>query len=117
MSAISVLAEHRRGELRDVTFEMLVRGRELAEKRGAALIAILLGHQVDNFAQRLSEYADRVILVDHPDLIHFNPEIYRKVLTSLTKNGRPVLVLIGHTAFGVDVAPGLSVDLNLALVT
>ena len=31
MKEIIVLAEHRRGELRDVTWEMLSKGRQLAE--------------------------------------------------------------------------------------
>ena len=43
MSDIFVLAEHRKGEMRDVTLEMLTLGRELAKKTGNTLTAVVLG--------------------------------------------------------------------------
>ena len=43
MREIFVLAEHRQGKIRDITFEMLAKGRELAEKTDSELIAVLFG--------------------------------------------------------------------------
>ena len=53
MAEIFVLVEHRRDEIRDITFEMLTKGREIAKKLNVPLAAILLAHPCDNFANRL----------------------------------------------------------------
>ena len=53
MSKIFVLAEHRKGSLRDITWEMLNKGAELASD--TELVAVLLGHQVGGFDAILVE--------------------------------------------------------------
>ena len=117
MRKIFVLAEHRMGELRDVTFEMLSKGRELAEKVNADLIAVLFGHDVRVFAERLADQTEEVLVVDDLRLENFNAEAYQRVLSSLITKHKPLLTLIGHTAFGVDLAPSLAVELDIPLAT
>lgn len=117
MGEIFVLAEHRRGELRDVTFEMLGKGQELAAALSSPLTAVLLGHNVDGFATALAKYANRVLVVEDERLEHFNSEAYQQVLAHLITQRRPSLVLIGHSAYGMDLAPSLATQLNLPLVT
>ncbi|HDM35940.1 MAG TPA: electron transfer flavoprotein subunit alpha/FixB family protein [Candidatus Syntrophoarchaeum butanivorans] len=117
MSEIFVLAEHRNGELRDVTFEMLSGARNLADKMGATVTAVLLGSGVNEMAEKLKSYANKVLVVDDPKLENFNAEIYQKVLSKLIKDHKPVVTLIGHTAFGMDLAPALAVELGLPLAT
>jgi len=117
MKEIFVLAEHRMGELRDVTFEMLSKGRELAEKVNADLIAVLFGHDVRVFAERLADQTEEVLVVDDLRLENFNAEAYQRVLSSLITKHKPLLTLIGHTAFGVDLAPSLAVELDIPLAT
>lgn len=117
MKEIFVLAEHRRGELRDVTFEMLTKGRGLAEELGADLAAVLLGHNVSGFADQLTKYANRVLLVEDEKLENFNSEAYQRALSSLVKERGPVLTMIGHTGFGMDLAPSLAAELGLPLST
>jgi electron transfer flavoprotein alpha subunit len=53
MAEIFVLVEHRQGQVRDVTYEMLTKGRELAQKTNAQLTAVLLGKDVKNHATAL----------------------------------------------------------------
>lgn len=117
MRGVFVLAEHRRGELRDITLEMLTKGRQLAEQLGAELAVVLLGHRVDDFADALATYADKVVLVDHAQLENFDSEAYQAILSSLLKDQQPVLTLIGHTAFGVDIAPSLAAQSAIPLAT
>jgi len=117
MTEIFVLAEHRRGQVREITFEILTKGRELANKIGAELTAILFGKNVREFAKALSEYAERVFLVDDDRLANFNSEAYQSALKGLIAERKPLLTLIGHTSFGVDLAPSLSVALNVPLAT
>jgi len=75
MREIFVLTEHRRGQIRDVTFEMLTKGRELAEETNTELTAVLLGKDVKEYAKTLSEYANRVLVVE--DANHDGTHILR----------------------------------------
>lgn len=117
MKEIFVLAEHRQGQIRDIAFEMLTKGKELAEKTNMDLTAVLLGKDVKKHAKTLSEYAKKVLLIEDAKLENFNSEAYQKVLSNLIKEHKPLLTMIGHTSFGVDLAPSLAVDLNLPLAT
>lgn len=117
MNEILVLAEHRGGELRDVTFEMLGKAGALAEESGGAVTALLLGAGVGDMASRLVSYADEVLVVDHGNLTSFNSAAYQPVVAEIVKSREPSLVMIGHTAFGVDLAPSLAVELGLPLAS
>jgi len=117
MAEIFVLAEHRRGQIRDITFEMLTKGKELAEKTNTDLTAILLGKDVKEHAKTLSEYAKKVSVVEDTRLKNFNSEAYQKVLSHLINERKPLLTMIGHTSFGVDLAPSLAAALKLPLAT
>ena len=117
MKELFVLAEHRRGELRDITFEMLTKGRELSQKINVNLTAVLLGHNVKEFAKSLADHAKRVLVVDDARLENFNAEAYQRVLSHLISERNPSLTLIGHTAYGMDLAPSLATELNVPLAT
>ncbi|RLI22604.1 electron transfer flavoprotein subunit alpha/FixB family protein [Candidatus Bathyarchaeota archaeon] len=117
MGEIFVLAEHRRGELRDITFEMLTKGRELAQKTGSELTAVILGKNVGEYAKTLAEHANRILVVEDEKLEHFNSDAYQKVLSHLIRERKPLLTMIGHTSYGIDLAPSLAIELNLPLAT
>lgn len=117
MGEIFVLAEHRQGELRDVTFEMLGKGQELAAALGAPLAAVLLGHSIEDFATELTKHANRVLVVEDERLEHFNSAAYQQVLAHLITERQPGLVLIGQSAYGMDLAPSLATQLDLPLAT
>ncbi len=117
MAEIFVLVEHRQGKIRDVTYEMMQAGETLASQQGASSTAVLLGHNVKNFAEELALRTSKVLVVEDPQLEHFNSILYQKVLASLIKKYEPVLTLIGHTAFGMDLAPSLSIEAGFPLVT
>ncbi len=117
MSGVFVLVEHRRGSIRDITWEMLNKGAELASGFGAELTAVLLGHGVKGFADELAQRAAQVLLVEDERLEDFNGEIYQKVLSHLLSEHKPVLTLIGHTAFGMDLAPRLAAHLGIPIST
>jgi electron transfer flavoprotein alpha subunit len=117
MERIFVLAEHRKGELRDITLEMLTKGKELTEATGAALDVGLLTSEAGKFTDVLSRYADRVLVVEDKRLENFNSGIYSDVLLSLIAEHKPDLILIGHTSFGMDLAPLLAIELGLPLAT
>ncbi len=117
MREIFCLAEHRRGELRPITLELLGKARGLAEKLEAQVSAVLFGHNVDRFAEQLSSHADKVLVVKDEKLADFNQVAYQEVLSHLMREHEPVLTMIGHTAFGMDLAPSLAVETDLPLAT
>ena len=117
MREIFILAEHRGGELRDITLEMLSKGRELAQIMDAQLVTGLLGHKVAGFSETLKKWAHQVVVVEDQRLENFNADAYQMVLSTIIKERQPDLTIIGHTAFGVDVAPPLAAELDLPLVT
>ena len=117
MNEILVLAEHRDGELRDVTFEMLGKAGALAGSSGGAVTALLLGTGVGDMAGKLTDYADEVLVVDHGNLTNFNSAVYQPVVADVVKSRAPSLVMIGNTAFGVDLAPSLAVALEFPLAS
>lgn len=117
MKEILVLAEHRLGKLRDITFEMLSKGRELARRNGGALITILLGHDVEMLAEELANYADEILFVEDERFKNFNSDYYREVLSHVILERKPSIILIGHTSHGLELAPSLAVKLNIPIVT
>ncbi|HUL36951.1 MAG TPA: electron transfer flavoprotein subunit alpha/FixB family protein [Thermodesulfobacteriota bacterium] len=117
MAEIFVLVEHRQGKVRDITFEMLHAGTTLASQQGASSTAVLLGHNVKNFAEELATKSSKVLVVEDAQLEHFNSILYQKVLSALITKYQPLLTLIGHSAFGMDLAPSLSVEMGFPLVT
>jgi electron transfer flavoprotein alpha subunit len=117
MSDIFALVEHRQGKIRDITFEILAAGQKLASQKGASSTAVLLGHDVKDLAEDLATRTSKVLVVEDENLRHFNSILYQKVLSSLIAKYQPFLTLIGHTAFGMDLAPSLSVEMGFPLVT
>jgi len=117
MAEIFVLVEHRQGKIRDITYEMLGAAEKLASEQGSSSTALLLGHHVKTFADELAARASKVLVVEDAQLEHFNSILYQKILSSLITKYQPFLTLIGHTAFGMDLAPSLTVEMGSPLVT
>lgn len=117
MAGIFVLAEHRKGSFRDITWEMLNKARELASGSGSKLVAVLLGCGVKDLGQQLAQRADQVLLIEDEKLENFNSETYQKVLSQLISEYKPWLTLIGHTSIGMDLAPSLAAELRIPLST
>jgi electron transfer flavoprotein alpha subunit len=114
---IFVLVEHRRGEIRDITFEMLTKGKDLSEKTGKELVALLLGNNVGEMTKQLRNRVNRVVITEDPRLENFNSETYQRVLGTIVGREKPFLLLIGHTAFGMDLAPSFAAQMKIPLVT
>jgi electron transfer flavoprotein alpha subunit len=117
MGKIFVLAEHRHGQIRDITYEILTKARELAERTNSELTVIILGKDVKEQAKTLTEYAKNVLLVQDAKLESFNSEAYKKILSKLITEHKPLLVMMGHTSYGIELAPRLAAALDTPLAT
>lgn len=104
-------------ENRNLTLELLGKGRELADKLRTKLAAILLGKNVKNQANQLIQHgADRVLLMDNPQLEKFQVEPYLSVLTELAVSQKPEIILIGSTRNGKELASRLAAGLETGCV-
>jgi len=115
-SGVLVYCEYREGELAAVSTELLGIGRTLADRRGVALSAVLIGHETGDVAEMLIGYgADVVYRIDHEALEVFTDENYCTVLTAVIKEHQPEIVLAGATAIGRSFIPGVATTLNAGL--
>ena len=117
MGAICVVIEHRSGEVRDISFEMLFKAGELCRELGHVLTAVVLGGKDEMFWDALTRRAERVIAFQDDRIKHFDPGMYGEVLRYLIREERPFLTLIGHTAWGMDLTPALSVKTGFPLIS
>ncbi len=112
---ILVYVEHLKGEIADVSFELLGKGRELAAALGGKVSAVMIGSQCSDLAEQLGK-ADRVICVADMRLANYNPTAYQHALTSVVKEYAPRLTLIGNTSMGMDLAAGVSAETGIPLI-
>jgi len=117
VAEILVVVEHRNENLADVSLEMLSKGRHLADHVSAELLAVIIGKDVNRYAPRLAQWADKVLAVKNDELEDSQAEPYQKTLAPIIKERKPKLVLIGHSSFGMDLAPALTVDVGAPLAT
>jgi len=112
---ILAIAEHRRGELNPVSFELLHLANLL--KGGGKSNAVVLGRNTRVFAEQLAKYADKVLAIEDESLENYDPELYSDVILQVLKGDKPTLVLIGNTISGAELAPCLAVKLNAPVQT
>ena len=103
---IWVFTEQRSGKAADVSFELLSKGRKLAETVGGSLKAVVIGHDVSAIARDTFRYgAQEALLVDDPKLKEYKTSPYSRILNELVDKHRPRIVLFGATFIGRDLAP------------
>lgn len=113
---IWVFAEQKDGVIAPVVFELLGKGRELADQMEAELSAVLLGSDIDGLESELIAFgADQVILVDDPELKHFRDERYARALTELAQKYKPAVILAGATVTGRSFIPRVAVQIHTGL--
>ncbi|MDR3197334.1 MAG: electron transfer flavoprotein subunit alpha/FixB family protein [Planctomycetaceae bacterium] len=101
-----VYAEIQDETLQEVSLELCCKARQLADKLGVQVGAVLPGSNIEKFAQPLISYGvDHVYLVDDSSLADFRTDPYAHVLVELIKKYRPQIVLYGATHQGRDLAP------------
>jgi electron transfer flavoprotein alpha subunit len=117
MGDVLALVEHRQGALRDITFEILACGKDLAGKTGGKLTALVLGEGLDAFVGALKPHADRILAVDSAVFKDFNAASYQMALAEIIEKEKPRFTLMGHTAFGMDLCPPLATHLAAPFTT
>jgi len=110
-----VFAEQRRGVLKNVAFELLSRGRELADTLRTELGAVCLGHDVRDVDRLIAYGADKVYLADSPDLADNQEDYLTHKLVELIREYKPEAVIAGATALGRAFIPRVAAILKTGL--
>ena len=106
---VYVFAQQVDNELSGIAFELLGKAKELAADLSTDVTAVLIGSGVKGLADQLAEYgADKVIVVDDPELKEYRTEPYAHVLPSVINEYKPEIVLVSATAIGRDLGPRVS---------
>ena len=113
---VYVFAQQVDNELNGVAFELLGKGKDLAKDLDTDVTAVLIGSDVKGLADQLAEYgADKVIVVDDPELKEYRTEPYAHALASVINEYKPEIMLVGATAIGRDLGPTVSARVKTGL--
>jgi electron transfer flavoprotein alpha subunit len=112
---VLAIAEHRQGTLRDVSYEVITAGRELADQQGGRLhLAVVGGDQA--FLDQLNR--------EGVDVLHavaageeFNHGEYTQAIEALYGELEPATLLMPNTVNGLDYAPAVAESLEVPLIT
>ena len=103
---VYVFAEQVDNKLSGIAFELLGKAKDLAADLNAEVAAVLIGSDVKGLADELAAYgADKVIVVDDPELKEYRTEPYAHALASVIEKYKPEIMLVGATAIGRDLGP------------
>lgn len=106
---VFVFAQQVDNVLDGVAFELLGKGKDLAKDLNTDVTAVLVGSGVKGLVDELAEYgADKVIVVDDPELKDYRTEPYAHALASVINEYKPEIMLVGATAIGRDLGPTVS---------
>ena len=113
---VFVFAQQVDNELTPIAFELIGKGKDLAKDLNTDVTAVLIGSDVKSLADELAEYgADKVIVVDDPELKDYRTEPYAHALASVIKEYKPEIMLVGATAIGRDLGPRVSARVKTGL--
>ena len=100
-----------------IAYELIGKGKELAKDLGTEVTAVLIGSDVKGLVDDLAAYgADRVIVVDDPELKEYRTEPYAHALASVIEKYKPEVMLVGATAIGRDLGPRVSARIHTCLL-
>lgn len=111
-----VYCEYDDGKVADVSLELLTKGRQLADKLGVKLEAVVVGDKLDGIEKQIFPYgADVVYKVEDKRLYPYTSNPHAAVLINLFKEIKPQICLMGATCIGRDLGPRVSSCLHSGL--
>ena len=113
---VFVFAQQVDNVISNIAYELIGKGKELAKDLGVEVTAVLVGSDVKGLADQLAEYgADKVIVVDDPELKEYRTEPYTHAIASVIKEFKPEIFLIGASAIGRDLGPRVCARIHTGL--
>ena len=113
---VTVYVEHNNGEIHPVTYELIGKARELAEKINHPVYCVFVGNKIkDKCSSLLSYGVDEVFVYDDEELDKFRIEPYAAAVENYISNVKPTIMLFGGTTIGRSLAPRLAARFKTGL--
>jgi electron transfer flavoprotein alpha subunit len=118
MPQFLAFAESRDGELRKVAYEAVTAARQAAGSSGGEVHALVVGPSgIGGQAESLGRYgADVVLVVEHPSLERYNPEVVAATVAERLKTPYRAAFFTA-SAQGRDLAPRVAARLGVSLAS
>jgi len=115
---ILVLSERSNGELAGITYELVAKGREVADQLGVKLAILILGHNLDSLAKTLAGVGvDTVLVADHSSLDQYNTEPYYNVISDVIRDFKPSMFFVGYDYQGIEVGAAIAAQLGATMAS
>jgi electron transfer flavoprotein alpha subunit len=109
MNNLFVYLEIEDGIVKDVSLELLTKGRSLAKQLNCKLEAVAIGYQLENIPEQVFPYGVDVLhLADDKRFVPYTTQPHASVLIHLFKEEKPQIALLGATSVGRDLGPRVS---------
>ncbi len=113
---IWVFLEQKNGKVQSVAYELLAKAQELAKKVGCDVSGVLIGNKLENQLDELIFCgADKIYLVEAPELTNFQDEPYTNILVELVKKYKPEILLCGATNIGRSLISRVAINIKAGL--
>jgi len=113
---IFVYCEIEDGKIADVSFELLTKGRSLANDLKCNLEAVLIGSNLKGLETQVFPYGvDTLWTADSSNLYPYTTLPHTSILVDLFKKEKPQIALMGATCIGRDLGPRVSSALHSGL--
>ena len=109
MNSVFVYCEIEGKTVKDVSLELLTKGRKLANTLGVQLECVCAGSGLDGIENQVMKYGvDRVHVFDAPGLFPYTSNPHTAILVNLFKEEDPQICLMGADVVGRDLGPRVS---------
>lgn len=113
---IAVYVDHVDGDIHPVTYELIGKARELANKINHPVYAVFIGHDIKEKAEEILHYGvDEVFVYDNEKLKDFRIEPYTKAMEDFISKNKPSTLLVGATTIGRSLAPRVAARFRTGL--
>ena len=117
MNNVFVYCEIDKYTVEEVSYELLTKGRKLANELGVQLEAVAAGHGITGKVEKeiLSYGVDKLHVFDAEGLYPYTTKPHTSILVNLFKEEQPQICLMGATVIGRDLGPRVSSSLHSGL--
>jgi len=117
MSGVLVIAEHRQGDIRDVTYELIAAAVALSDQGAGPVSVLVVGADAARLGGGLGcSGVDTVIAAPAP-AAEFDPKLTEAAVAAAIEQHDPVAILAGHTVDGSGFAPAVAVRCGLGFAS
>jgi len=107
--SVMVFVEQEEGKIHDVSYELLTKANELAEKLKEEVSAFVLGDKVEKLTKKIEKYgADKIYYCENEHLKYYRSLPYFEAGKKIIREESPQIILYGATRIGRDLAPRLA---------